>query len=240
MKAIHVPAINPRYWTAITLASICGTNLGDLYAHTAQLGIVQGLLILCVLAAVVFALEYRDHATQEIHYWLLILIIRTGATNIADYLAFRLHIPMPLLIAALAAGLATLAWQATTAAGTGLPATNARYWLAMLLAGVFGTVTGDAMSHLIGQGLAAIVLSVLLGAALWLRSRGAAASAIGWYWLTVACARTAGTALGDWLAENHTFNLGLPLCTALTLLTFMLALLLLPRGSKLRLGATPG
>jgi len=39
MKAIHVPRINARYWYAITLASVFGTNLGDSYSHDSGLGI---------------------------------------------------------------------------------------------------------------------------------------------------------------------------------------------------------
>ncbi|WP_195763491.1 hypothetical protein [Duganella guangzhouensis] len=230
MKTVHIPAVNPRYWTAITLASICGTNLGDLYAHTTHLGIMQGLLILCVIAAAVFAAERADQRVHEAYYWLVILIIRTGATNIADYLAFRVHIPMPVLIVGLAAALAMLAWRTRRDAATAsVPNTDAAYWIAMLIAGVFGTVSGDALSHLIGQGYASICLSLLLAAVLWWNP-GAGA-----YWLIVATARTAGTAIGDWLAENQLMNIGLPLCTLITVCVFASVLFYSPSVARARM-----
>ncbi|MDB5866617.1 MAG: putative integral rane protein, partial [Betaproteobacteria bacterium] len=40
MKRVHVPTIDGRYWMAITLASIFGTNLGDFYAHQSGLGLI--------------------------------------------------------------------------------------------------------------------------------------------------------------------------------------------------------
>ncbi|MFS2136238.1 hypothetical protein [Duganella sp. Dugasp56] len=234
MKTSHMPTVNPRYWTAITLASICGTNLGDLYAHTTHFGIVQGLLILCAIAAAAFIAERSDNAAHESYYWLVIIIIRTGATNIADYLAFRVHVPMVLLIAGLAATLGVLAWKAKagedaqTAQAPILPDTGGIYWVAMLIAGVFGTVLGDVVSHAVGQGIASLGLGFILASVMWWRKNGVATPGIGLYWLTVATARTAGTAIGDWLAENKIMNLGLPLCTAMTVCAFLFILLAFP------------
>ena len=89
MKNIHVPRIDARYWSAITLASVFGTNLGDFYAHESGFGIWLGVAILLAIAAVAFAVERTDKLTHQFYYWFVIIIIRTGATNIADYLAFR-------------------------------------------------------------------------------------------------------------------------------------------------------
>ena len=79
--------MNKRYWTAITLASVFGTNTGDLYAHESGLGIAKGLAVLALLIAVVFAIERFKHRRHEAYYWLVLILIRTGVTNIADYLA---------------------------------------------------------------------------------------------------------------------------------------------------------
>ena len=151
MKSIHVPDINARYWFAITLASIFGTNLGDYYAHNSGMGILGGLPILATIVAVFFYVERFDRYKHEIFYWLAIIIIRTGATNIADYLAFRVKLNMVFLCVTLALLIAFLALRDAAlkngARKTGLPDTNARYWVAMLAAGVFGTVLGDLCSH---------------------------------------------------------------------------------------------
>ena len=228
MKRFHRPAIDPRYWLAITFASIFGTNFGDFYAHESGLGIVPGIAILAALAAAVFLVERRDPAPREAYYWLVILIIRTGATNIADYLAYQARVPGPALSLGLAALLAALAWQSSRASKVAdadgrLPDTGAAYWGAMLTAGVFGTVVGDISQHVVGQGPAAIALDILL--AIVLLAWRAGGKTFGLYWLVIAVARTAGTAMGDWLAENETLDIGLTIATLITGIIFFAILI---------------
>ena len=244
MKSIHVPQVNGRYWLAILLASVFGTNMGDLYAHESGLGIGLGLLLLAMLAALAFLGERRDGRAHAAWYWLVIIIIRTGATNIADWLAFRARIPPLALGLGLILLLAALAWRTHRVvqadADRRLPETDAVYWAAMLTAGVLGTVLGDDASHVVGEGPASIGLGLLLGLVL-LVTRGEVRSVIA-YWGTVAVARTAGTSIGDWLAENRIINIGLPLSTLLTGIAFIAVLLLwrsrpdadLARGGELR------
>ena len=90
--ATILPALH-RIAIGITLASIFGTNLGDFYAHESGLGIVKGLIVLAVLAGAILLTENRTQSKSEAFYWAVIILIRTGATNIADYLAFRVRIP---------------------------------------------------------------------------------------------------------------------------------------------------
>lgn len=230
MKPFHNPQVNGRYWLAILLASVFGTNLGDLYAHESGLGIGPGVLLLAALAAFAFVGERRDPRPHEAWYWLDIIIIRTGATNIADWLAFRVRVPPLALGLGLVLLLAGLAWQMHRVARTGhnanrrLPDTDAVYWAAMLTAGVLGTVLGDDASHAIGEGAASIGLGLLLGLVLLVTGREVRTIFV--YWGTVAVARTAGTAIGDWLAENHIISMGLPLSTLLTGIAFVAVLLL--------------
>jgi uncharacterized membrane-anchored protein len=235
MQIRHMPSVGARYWSAIAMASLFGTNLGDLYAHDSGLGLIGGVPILAALAAVVFLVERRDQTPRELYYWLLIIIIRTGATNIADY--GKHQMPYVVFGGILSVLMIGFAWaslrsndaaERTAEAKRGMPTTGAAYWAAMLSAGVFGTFFGDVAQHLIGQGAASAALAMLLLAtlAVW-RAQGA--SRIWLYWLTVAVARTAGTAMGDWLAENETLSIGLPLATAITGIVFTSILLFWPR-----------
>ena len=236
MKLFHSPRVNARYWTAIILASVFGTNMGDLYAHESGLGIVKGLAVLAALTAVVFVLERFDSKAHEAYYWLVIILIRTGATNIADYLAYRARIPELALSSSLAFLIALFAWGtrrgrvADTPSGPTLPKTNAAYWLAMLSAGVFGTVVGDICEHKLGEGFSAIALTLIfLGVLAVCRQRAAQVLAL--YWGTVAIARTAGTAVGDWVAENNLVHVGLRMSTLFSGLAFVAVLVVWNRGS---------
>src|SRR3954467_4385228 len=114
MKRYHVPTIDGRYWTAITLASIFGTNLGDLYAHESGLGLIGGLPILVLLFAAIYLVERLDRDSHDAYYWLCIIIMRTGATNIADYMAGRRGLNIDRLTLSIGLGLAlmALAWWA--------------------------------------------------------------------------------------------------------------------------------
>jgi hypothetical protein len=233
MKLIHVPQINARYWAGITMASIFGTNLGDLYAHDSGLGIIGGLPLLAALVAVAYFFERRDENQHEAWYWLAIIIIRTGATNIADYLCGRRY--MGINRVALSAGLAllitALIWRRNSSEKSGLPQTDAKYWIAMLAAGVFGTAAGDALTKSLGDAnniggvYASSIMAALLAVTL-LFGRGGRIQTLYYYWLTICIARTAGTAIADMLAENETLNIGLPICTIATGIIFLAILTL--------------
>lgn len=237
MKYLHTPRVDARYWTAITLASVFGTNMGDFYAHESGLGIVKGLTVLALLAGLVFAMDYFERSRHEVYYWLVIILIRTGATNIADYLAFRVRVPPVILTLGLILLLCVFGWATRRpsrfddVSSSALPNTNAAYWLAMLTAGVFGTVVGDICEHAIGEGVASIGLTAILLGVL-MTAGGRAARLVWLYWTTVAVARTAGTAIGDWLAENNLIHIGLSISALLTGLTFLALLVVWRSRSK--------
>jgi uncharacterized membrane-anchored protein len=235
MKYIHAPRVDTRYWTAITLASVFGTNMGDFYAHESGLGIVNGLLVLAACAAAVFIVERFENLRHEVYYWLVIMFIRTGATNIADWLAYRAKVPEPWLTLSIAALIAIFALGTRSAKSKGettttsLPNTNAAYWMAMLGCGVFGTVLGDVCEHKFGEGFSAIALTAILLVILMAWGKKAV-GAMAMYWTIVAVARTAGTGIGDWLADEKFYKIGLSLSTLITGLVFV-GVLLFWRGS---------
>lgn len=222
MQTRHVPTINGRYWAGIALASVFGTNMGDLYAHDSGLGLLGGLPPLIVLFLAIYAVERWDRRSHDAYYWLCIIIMRTGATNIADYMAGRRGMHIDRLVLSIGFGLllAVLAWwlgrsRDDTGARKAVPDTDPGYWVTMLTAGVFGTVLGDFCQHQFGENAATLGLTLILALAL-LAYRKLPIGALAAYWLTVGVARTTGTAIGDWLAESPIVNLGLPLSTAIT------------------------
>lgn len=229
MQTTHTPVANTRYWAAITLASVLGTNFGDLYAHESGLGLIQGLGLLLPLFLLVLWAERRDATPREAYYWTAIVLVRTAATNIADFAAYKAHIHLLLLTAAMGLLLALLVrpWKVgpTGRGAIGLGNTSALYWAAMLTAGTFGTALGDYLSIRFGLGPAGVGLGLFWGA-VWLVTRHGVLTTVLGYWCAIALVRTAGTSIGDFLAENPRIGLGLPGATVCSLLAFVAVLTL--------------
>ena len=233
MQQIHVPVLGVKYWAALCVASIFGANMGDFFAHDLGLGHVAGLPILAALLAAVMVAERFDRSLNIVYYWAAIILIRTAATNSADFLAGDLKIPRPELIPILTIVLALSLWAAwrfawrfaadkssgkSSDSGTLLRA-DSGYWVSMFLAGTLGTVIADYVAHLgPGDVGGALLLSPVV-ALLFLISRNGLMLWIPFYWLTVVAIRAAGTSVGDTLAGRQ--MLGLPLSTLVTGIVFI-------------------
>jgi uncharacterized membrane-anchored protein len=235
MRDQHLPALGSRFWAALCFASVFGANMGDFFAHDLGLGHVAGLPFLALAFAVILIIERIDRVAHEIYYWLAIVVIRTAATNLADFFCGDLRLSRPAVMAALGLALAIVvalvwnAWRQSDARELDKRAlvlrADATYWLSMLLAGTLGTVLGDYFSHdlHLGNAWASIALGLVLAGAFAIGSKGLIWSAT-CYWTTVVLVRGAGTSVGDFFAQHN--RLGLTLSTATTGLAFAVLLLL--------------
>ncbi|MDB5887822.1 MAG: hypothetical protein JWM03_694 [Rhodocyclales bacterium] len=231
MQLKHVPPISTKYWCALICASIFGANTGDFFAGVLKLGHLAGLPILAALFAITVLIEKRDHAKNFAYFWIVIVIVRTAATNLGD-VSHDLKLQAPQVIAGLAVVLLTtiVAWRtvytnrikAGQDSSPGIIVTNPVYWFSMLMAGTLGTVIGDYFSF--GLGFRPFKATILLGGLLALtfvlckaglkRER----TNIFGYWLAVVLIRSAGTSAGDLLAHSP---LRLPLSTLISGLFFV-------------------
>src|ERR1700687_5833631 len=231
MQPIHLPALGARYWSALCLASIFGANMGDLCARNLGLGHVAGLPFLAIALAIVMIAERFDRILHQAYYWIAIIIVRTAATNFADFAAGDLKLPRIWVMAALAVLLVAalwllwqFAWRRRADKTDNLLRADLGYWVCMFIAGTLGTVMGDFCSHNLGldDGGAAILLSPIV-AILFLVGRQGPIRLLPFYWLTVVAIRAAGTAVGDFVSGRH--MLGLPLSTAVTGFLFVALLI---------------
>ena len=236
MQQVHLPVLGPRYWVALCIASIFGANMGDFFAHNLGLGHVAGLPFLAVALAIVMIVERFDRSSHESYYWIAIAIVRTAATNSADFACGDLKWPRIVVMATLAVVLAAAvwtSWQAVMADGDGRekPPKPVRRFApisaigsACSSQGTLGTVIGDYCSHNLhfADGEASLLLSSLV-AALFLVGRNGPLRLLPFYWLTVVAIRAAGTSVGDFVSGRS--MLGLPLSTFVTgmLLVVLLA-----------------
>ncbi len=232
MQPNHLPALGPRYWTALCLASIFGANMGDLFARNLGLGHVGGLPYLAIAMIVVVVAERFDRMRHQIYYWIAIIIVRTAATNFADFAAGDMKLPRVWVMAALTVLLAAaiwtswqFAWRRLETKSDNVLRADLGYWISMFIAGTLGTVMGDFCSHNMGLGDAgaAALLSPIVAVLFLIGQRGALLL-LPFYWLTVVAIRAAGTSVGDFISGRH--MLGLPMSTAVTGALFIALLVL--------------
>jgi uncharacterized membrane-anchored protein len=203
-------------------ASALGTNLGDFWVDDLSLDRLTSFTSLAVISGLAIWSDTRIRRRTETGYWLAIVALRAAATNVADFLTLNYGaISLLLAAATLLAGYFTR----PDIAKHGTPRVDARYWIAMLIAGVFGTVSGDLASHTVGIYAAAALLCGLLVTLLIVRGNLAPTSVIA-YWVVVLGERCAGTPFGDGLASHRAIGFGLPLailCTGGLLLAALMA-----------------
>jgi uncharacterized membrane-anchored protein len=185
-----------------------------------------------IFLAIIWA-ERRSKAATEAYYWLAIIVLRTGATNLADLgthdLKLGYFLCMGLLVALMVAILLIDQWRGIEPIGVkgpdggwrSLPATDTSYWITILAAGTLGTAAGDWVAEETPLGLrngSIVLVAILL--VVWFVSDRYGRMTKPWYWLTIVAARTAGTTLGDYLASRRGLGLGLvvsTICTSLLL-----------------------
>jgi uncharacterized membrane-anchored protein len=230
MAPKNLPMINARYWIAILAASMCGANTGDFASRILGLGHTRGLIPLALIFLAIVWAERRSNVATEAYYWLAIIVLRTGATNLADLGTHDLELGYFLCMGVLVGLMVVMLLidrargvEATGVVGSdgrcSLPATDASYWVTMLAAGTLGTVAGDWVAEKAGLGIGSVVLVAVL-IVIWFVSDQHGKMTKAWYWLTIVAARTAGTTLGDFLASRRGLNLGLvvsTICTSLLL-----------------------
>ncbi len=206
-----------RYWIALCLASLLGADLGDQVAHDLHMGHWLGVGPLAMLLAATIALHRRSAVATGAFFWMSVVLLRTVATNIADLLTHDLHLSQAPLIALLAAGLLAAGWRATPLR------TDARFWLALFLAGTLGTVLGDDASDSAGLPLASGMLAIATAIG-FAGTAGTNRTSAALYWPLVLLVRTAGTSIADCLADRS--GLGLDGSSAAIALLFIVCLTL--------------
>jgi hypothetical protein len=247
MQPNHLPALGPRYWSALCLASIFGANMGDFFARNLGLGHLAGLPFLAAALAIVIAAERFDRTRHQSYYWIAVIIVRTAATNFADFACGDMKLPRLWVMVALTIVLAAVvwlswqfAWRRLADKADNVLRADLGYWVCMFIAGTLGTVMGDFCSHNMGldDGGASALLSPLVAVLFLIGQRGPL-RLLPFYWLTVVAIRAAGTAVGDLVSGRH--MLGLPLSTAVTGILFvaLLAIWKEPAGSDRAVVATP-
>ena len=218
----NLPKINEKYWLSLAWVSIFGTNTGDFVARYMHMGHLSGLPYMALIFAAILLLE-RQTRGSVMYFWLALVTMRTAATNVGDaFHDFGIDLAYAVLISFVLFAISVLVYKRRAGAGKSYEGTvrvDSVYWVCMMLAGILGTVGGDFASFRVGltpPGATVVFAMLMVASIFWFGRKGNLLDPVP-YWLTVALARTGGTAAGDALAHA----LKLPLSTALTGLGFV-------------------
>ena len=203
MQLKSAPAVEARYWTAMLVASMCGTNFGDIFADVLHFNLLEGLATLAVMFVAAVFIDRLLTRRFEPLYWVLVLVVRGAATLVADFTIKELNLSYVQAILILAATwVALVVWYRRTVQPPIVAIRpTGQYWVTMFAAGTLGTLVGDGLGHAFGPvstgypvsaGLATVAL--ILTRVTW--SRLFARSVIG-YWLAIVLVRWWGTNWGD-------------------------------------------
>jgi uncharacterized membrane-anchored protein len=216
--------ITNTYWFAMLAASALGTNVGDLWAEILFPGRLTSLVALLVVCAAAVAYDRIADARSEAGYWVAIVGMRAAATNVADLMTHELALGYT-AVSVLLAGLTLVAARFThpDMARGGSPRVDGAYWIAMFIAGLFGTVAGDLIHHTIGLYVASAALCAVLAGLILTRNAVAPLSVL-LYWGIIMAERCAGTAVGDMLASRRAIALGLPVASICTVALILVSL----------------
>lgn len=228
------PVLRLRYWMGIAMASVFGADVGDFISRNLHLGHWRGVAPLALMLWGVLHARRRRWIGSEAGYWLAVIIVRAGATNLADLADHDFDMNFYVLSVVLGvAFMASVLWKAPYAPrvegdAPGLPATGGSYWLSLFLAGAVGTVFGDEASDQLRMLTATVSLSAVFVGLLLVRKTRPMQGKAG-YWSMILAARTAGTSAGDLIADKTV--LGLSGSTAVIGLLMLTVLWLWPRNS---------
>lgn len=220
------------YWALMLSACAMGEASADYFSHgPLHLGYARASLLLGTFVVLALVAERRAHVANEARYWTTIVVMSTAGTTIADYLSRTLklgYVWSSLLLIALFAG-TLLVWKRSSSApardvpardtllphadlGAGvrpLPATDARYWAAIMVASTLGTTLGDALTNgtRLGFGGATVLLGAALLAVLAVEQRAQVRNEAR-YWTALVLASTIGATSGDYVMKAEGLNLG--------------------------------
>lgn len=189
-RRAHV-ANEARYWTTIVVMSTAGTTIADFLSRTLELGYLWSSLLLIALFVGTLWVWKRSSSTPA-----------RGAPA-RDTLLPHVDVPAGL------AGEGLLPHADIGAAVRTLPATDARYWAAIMVTSTLGTTLGDALTNgtRLGFGGATVMLGAGLLGVLAVEQRAHVRNEAR-YWTALVLASTIGATSGDYVMKEDGLNLG--------------------------------
>lgn len=169
-----VAKITLLFWILKIISTTLGETLGDLIAHTLELGYTIGLVITGIFFLLVLAIQLKARKYYPVLFWLVIVGTTTVGTEISDFMDRTLHLGYlagSLILITLLLNTLWI-WKRTIGKIEVYPIVNNKielfYWIAILLSNSLGTAFGDflsdnaGLSYLEGAMVTAAVIAIVV------------------------------------------------------------------------------
>lgn len=151
-----VAKITILFWIMKIIATTLGETLGDLLAHTLNLGYAFGLAITGIFFLMVLAIQLKAKKYIPVLFWLVIVGTTTVGTEISDFMDRTLHLGYLAGSLILITLLLNTLWIWNNKIGEieVYPIFDKKvelfYWVAILFSNSLGTAFGDFLSDNVG------------------------------------------------------------------------------------------
>ncbi len=231
-----IAEITLYFWILKVLATTLGETVGDMLAHTLELGYTAGLLITGSILLVLLFFQIRATRYYSALFWAAIIGTTTVGTEISDFMDRTLGLGYMtgslLLVIALFATLAL--WYSKEKTLQVYPITRKTpemmFWVAVLFSNSLGTAFGDyltddwELSYIQG----AVATSAVIGLVLLLHY-ATRINQVFLFWVAFIFTRPFGATFGDLLTkpvDHGGMDLGTIQASVVTVIVFVAVLLI--------------
>ncbi|MEO8235296.1 MAG: hypothetical protein ABI549_07770 [Flavobacterium sp.] len=209
----NIPKINFIYWVLMIIATTTGEIVGNYISRDLSLGYKIGsvLLIIIFCSTILYSIIYNK--SNQLFYWLLIILGNIGGTNIADLICIDLKLGTIwgslLVISVFLIILITIkSLSKNNDTNTTLKVTFL-YWFAILTSSTFGTTSGDFLSNDTPLGAAGgtILLFILLIFFIILVHFKKISNEV-FYWFSIIIIHPIGATFGNYISKPAGLNFG--------------------------------
>lgn len=218
----NVPKVNLIYWVLMIIATTTGEIVGNLISRDMGLGYQTGAIILVSIYLFLTVIYVTKSNTNDLFYWLLIVIGNIGGTNIADLICIDMNLGTIYGSLIVIVTLLLLIFLIKMQRDKHERIKHFLYWLAIITSSTFGTTSGDLLTNDTPLGAAGgtIFLFIILAIVTYLFTRKII-SETAFYWSAIVIIHPIGATFGNYISKPIGLDFGNVWTSVVLVLTFV-------------------
>ncbi len=210
-----VPQVTALFWIVKLLTTAMGESFADYLSGRLERDLALSLAATALVVSLIVQLCLRRYSIWA--YWTAVVMVSIFGTMAADFIDFRLHVPLPVstgIFLGLLVGVFALWYACERTLSMDSIVSGRRelfYWAAVIVTFMLGTAAGDltAGKLQLGYRLSILLFAVLIAIPA-LAHRWFGLAAVPAFWFAYVVTRPLGATISDWLAshDHDGLNLG--------------------------------